>query len=579
MEQLNAPFLPAPEKLLEQYAAFVWKTAAAYLDQPEDIKEIVNDTFFEFYYHADRYDPQKGSYGAFLGAIARHKAADRRRKLASEKSEAAGCDPSEGIPDAERSGEDLAASIAQRADLEAALGALNPEEFDLIRMKYYDGMTLKEIADSLHLPYETVKKRHQRSLGKLKRMLLLGLILALLAALAACAYAILRYFGIVPGYGVSTDPASDFYVMEAPVHGENEEVGVTLEKAFLNNGQLDVIVHMQRKEGFQSTSTASWDSILSSDLLLMADGESISPSVTASLPVESGTGVTAEARVQYRFFLSEEANPEELSLCLSQLELPIRLTAAGQLSLEEFSYELTEFGGIAADPYWEEDHLMVDLYLLNTGDYQIIVDPDLTTITLTAEDGTTLVGTEDENAIFRRTVICTMDFGEAAAGTYTLSIPRVLLGTQLPEDFQISLADVISDPSKAGGPLPGGTLTVGEPVSRHPNPEFPSIPGSTGKKRLYLPLAVTPSREDFALNSLFLQLNPADDPHAAIPAGESGVVTLLQEDGTYGYWGLQLAVPEDTEFEEYVLAGASGEERLLHYFWNHEFLLSFTVEE
>ena len=50
-----------------------------------------------------------------------------------------------------------------RADMERAMKSLKPQELQIIRMKYYDGMSVREIADSLNLPYETVKKRHQRS--------------------------------------------------------------------------------------------------------------------------------------------------------------------------------------------------------------------------------------------------------------------------------------------------------------------------------------------------------------------------------------------------------------------------------
>ena len=70
-------------------------------------------------------------------------------------------------------------------------------------MKYYGGMTFKEIAASLDIPYETAKKRHQRSLKKLRKSMIIGMVVILLAALlAACAYVVLRYFGVVPGYGV-----------------------------------------------------------------------------------------------------------------------------------------------------------------------------------------------------------------------------------------------------------------------------------------------------------------------------------------------------------------------------------------
>lgn len=49
------------------------------------------------------------------------------------------------------------------------------------------------------------------------RMLLLGLLLlGLLAVLAACAYTLLRYFGIIPGYGISGDPKSLVFILEEP---------------------------------------------------------------------------------------------------------------------------------------------------------------------------------------------------------------------------------------------------------------------------------------------------------------------------------------------------------------------------
>ena len=53
--------------------------------------------------------------------------------------------------------------------LMAAAAALIFWYYHHMAMKYFGGMTIREIADSLELPYETVKKRHQRSLHKLRR--------------------------------------------------------------------------------------------------------------------------------------------------------------------------------------------------------------------------------------------------------------------------------------------------------------------------------------------------------------------------------------------------------------------------
>lgn len=87
-KQALTPDIPeAPEELIARYAALVWKTAAVYLKNPEDIKECVNDVFLEFYLHKDRYDPEKGSTNTFLASIARHKAVDTYRKSRSTVSD------------------------------------------------------------------------------------------------------------------------------------------------------------------------------------------------------------------------------------------------------------------------------------------------------------------------------------------------------------------------------------------------------------------------------------------------------------------------------------------------------------
>lgn len=89
-----------------------------------------------------------------------------------------------------------------RADLERAMESLKPNELQIIRMKYYDGMSVREIADSLNLPYETVKKRHQRSVLKLGQSLTLALVLIFI--LTACVYGVLRYLDVIPPIGMWT---------------------------------------------------------------------------------------------------------------------------------------------------------------------------------------------------------------------------------------------------------------------------------------------------------------------------------------------------------------------------------------
>ena len=128
--------------LMQRYTGLVWSVAAGYLGNPEDIKECVNDTFAEFYRERERFDPEKGSLKLFLATIARRRAIDRLR--ASGRAEIVPL--SEELP--ARDG----VLPEDRAALAAALDSLPEEDAAILRMKYYGGMSFREIAASLHLP-------------------------------------------------------------------------------------------------------------------------------------------------------------------------------------------------------------------------------------------------------------------------------------------------------------------------------------------------------------------------------------------------------------------------------------------
>ena len=200
--------------LMEQYTGIVWKIISLHLNNPEDIRECVNETFAGFYFHRDKYDPGRASLPVYLSVIARRTAVSRYRRenrhLTEPLGEEIGADDWCGT----KSGADREFSTAElRLDLERAMKELRPDEVQIIRMKYYGGMTMREIADSLNLPYETVKKRHHRSIHKMRRSLLLTLIILILLLLSACTYNVLRYYEIVPDlpeiWGILTGDRED----------------------------------------------------------------------------------------------------------------------------------------------------------------------------------------------------------------------------------------------------------------------------------------------------------------------------------------------------------------------------------
>lgn len=146
------------EILIEQYSGLLWTLVQNYLDNPEDQKDCVNETFEQFYYNRKRFTPEKGTLSAYLAGMLRNQAITLYRKNSVRKWEE--------LTDEYENGDSQIEKMAENLDLQQALSALKPDELELIQMKYYEGMTVQEIAASLNISYETAKKRHQKTLNK-----------------------------------------------------------------------------------------------------------------------------------------------------------------------------------------------------------------------------------------------------------------------------------------------------------------------------------------------------------------------------------------------------------------------------
>lgn len=145
------------EILIEQYSGLLWTLVQNYLDNPEDRKDCVNETFEQFYYNRKRFTPEKGTLSAYLAGMLRKRAITLYRKNSVRRWEE--------LNDEYENGDSQIEKMAENLDLQQALSALKPDELELIRMKYYEGMTVQEIAASLNISYETAKKRHQKTLN------------------------------------------------------------------------------------------------------------------------------------------------------------------------------------------------------------------------------------------------------------------------------------------------------------------------------------------------------------------------------------------------------------------------------
>ena len=443
--------------LIDAYSGLLWTVCRRVLDNEEDVKECVNESFAAFYLRHDRFDPEKGSLKGYLAVIARRCAIRRYHENRRAEIGAAAY--------AEEEDEDPFARAERRDELERALAALDPLDEQILCMKYYRGMTAREIAETLGLSYETVKKRHQRSLKKLLKSISVGMaVAAILALLAACAYLVLRHFGFVPGYGVNTNPDAPIYMLEEKLTAAAGGYELSLEDAWW------------REESFLADLTLRGSEERLSQLFLDASLSGLDGVRTVSV----SRGAAEHGEIPYRLIF-EGGLPEgtgdvlSLTLTVNGTPLPLTLTAAEESAISEAGfYSMTEEdGGLLAVPRLEDGELIVSIHPLNEGEFRTYpflnggvwagYGGEELPVTVTAPDGSVLEGEAELANPFSGDSYLDWYFGPAEPGEYVLHVPYVYqYAASDSEKITIELA-LTEEESRADVSLalPGGTLRLG----------------------------------------------------------------------------------------------------------------------
>ena len=148
------------ESVYEEWYDRVYKYAYTLLLNREDAEDVTADTFMAAYTQYDKYDPDRGSVGTWLTRIAHNRAVNLRCSAAEKRRGE--------LPD-EWEAPDPADFTGDVIDSDTVLwlyARLNPQERELLNMRYTMGLSDGEIAEMLGLPKKTVNKRFQRLLQK-----------------------------------------------------------------------------------------------------------------------------------------------------------------------------------------------------------------------------------------------------------------------------------------------------------------------------------------------------------------------------------------------------------------------------
>jgi RNA polymerase sigma-70 factor, ECF subfamily len=118
-------------------------------------EDTVSETFIDAWQHAGRYEG-RASVSSWLLGIARHRALDAARRRPTEPLE---CDAAQNAVDPAHDPEAALGQKKTRALVRGALAALSREHAEIIDLVYYQEKSIREIAEILGIPENTVKTR------------------------------------------------------------------------------------------------------------------------------------------------------------------------------------------------------------------------------------------------------------------------------------------------------------------------------------------------------------------------------------------------------------------------------------
>jgi RNA polymerase sigma-70 factor, ECF subfamily len=157
--------------LYDRWSDEVYSYVLRIVRQEQEGEEVVEDTFWQAWRHAERFDSSRGTVGGWLLTIARSRALDRCRSR-DRATPTTGHLTVRDIDSLVAGSGALDIEQVERRDLILdALKKLPEEQRKVVEMTYFSGLSQSEIAQGTGQPLGTVKARTRLALEKLRKHL------------------------------------------------------------------------------------------------------------------------------------------------------------------------------------------------------------------------------------------------------------------------------------------------------------------------------------------------------------------------------------------------------------------------
>lgn len=160
----------ALQMIYSRHSPMVYGLARRVTASTARAEEVTQEVFVYLWQNPDRFDADRGSLRAFLGALTHRRAVDevRRNSRRSAREERLGGDATN--LDSFEIGDDIERTqTAER--VRAAVSSLPEPQREAVLLAYFGGLTFRQVADHLGIPEGTAKSRLRLGLGKLALLL------------------------------------------------------------------------------------------------------------------------------------------------------------------------------------------------------------------------------------------------------------------------------------------------------------------------------------------------------------------------------------------------------------------------
>ncbi len=169
MDRLRSGDTNALEELYDRHTPMLYGLVLRIVGRAADAEEVLQDTWLQAWRRAESWEPARGTVAGWLLTLARSRAIDRIRSVASRRRAESAAPP----PDPPASTNEPASSAARRQLRErvsVALAALTPLQREVLELGYFGGLSQSEIAARIDAPLGSVKSWTRQGLTRLREL-------------------------------------------------------------------------------------------------------------------------------------------------------------------------------------------------------------------------------------------------------------------------------------------------------------------------------------------------------------------------------------------------------------------------